>query len=210
MADQHPPAAAAGAAGESARSRRKGRPRDDAADVRILTAAAELLLTRGYEQMTVDEVAARAGAGKATVYRRWSGKRELAVAALQRLYTTEMPLPDTGNIRDDLRELFGSALAFAASAEGHSHVRTMLGEAIGDGGLGTLYASVLQAQHEAAEALFRRAIERGEVRADLPMEFAVSWISGFLVLAAATDRPPPGIEQVDRMVDLLIDGIGNR
>ncbi len=82
--------------------RKRGRPRDPEADARILAAASSLILLRGYESMTVDEVASSAGVGKATVYRRWSRKEDLAVAAMEQLYRDEMPPPDTGSIRGDL------------------------------------------------------------------------------------------------------------
>ena len=98
--------------------RRKGRPRDASADERILAAAAELILQRGYDNMTVDEVAAKAKAGKATVYRRWAGKEDLAFAAIAQLYSTEFPIPDTGTVLGDLREAYRQGLEFAGSEAG--------------------------------------------------------------------------------------------
>ena len=71
--------------------RKRGRPRDPEADGRILAAASALILMRGFESMTVDEVASNAGVGKATVYRRWSRKEDLAVAAMEQLYRDEVP-----------------------------------------------------------------------------------------------------------------------
>src|SRR3954454_5591228 len=104
--------------GEPDAPRRKGRPRDASADDRILAAAAQLILTRGFDNMTVDEVAAKARAGKATVYRRWAGKEDLAFAALEQLYSTELPMPDTGSIRGDLREAFRQGLEFGGDETG--------------------------------------------------------------------------------------------
>ena len=80
---------------------RAGRPRDPDRDRRLIAAAQELLAEVGYDRLTMDAVAARAGMGKATAYRRWSGKAALvadAVAALQ----LSQPLPDTGSVREDL------------------------------------------------------------------------------------------------------------
>ena len=86
--------------------RGRGRPRDPETDKRITAAAAELMLLRGFDKMTVDDVAAKAGVGKATVYRRWPSKEDLAVAAMQHIYSVEMPDPDTGSIEGDLTESF--------------------------------------------------------------------------------------------------------
>ena len=72
--------------------RKRGRPRDPEADGRILAAASSLILLRGFDSMTVDEVATNAGVGKATVYRRWARKEDLAVAAMEQLYRDEMPV----------------------------------------------------------------------------------------------------------------------
>ncbi|HEY0117200.1 MAG TPA: TetR/AcrR family transcriptional regulator [Cellulomonas sp.] len=88
--------------------RRLGRPRDTTRDAEILQAAREELAERGYERMTMAAVAARAGAGKATVYRRWASKAELvidAVACTADAALTLEKVPDTGSLSGDLRAL---------------------------------------------------------------------------------------------------------
>ena len=67
----------------------------------LCAAALKLLGEIGYDRLTVDKIAASAGAGKATIYRRWSGKAELVVDALSREKTVETT-PDTGTLRGDL------------------------------------------------------------------------------------------------------------
>ncbi|HEY1523225.1 MAG TPA: TetR/AcrR family transcriptional regulator [Solirubrobacteraceae bacterium] len=80
----------------------RGRPRDPSCDVAILEATIELLAELGYDRMTVDAVAARAGVSKPTIYRRWpEGKDELVSAAVARC-KEEMPSIDTGSLRGDL------------------------------------------------------------------------------------------------------------
>ena len=118
--------------------RGRGRPRDPGTDDRITTAAAELLLQRGFDRTTVDDVAARAGVGKATVYRRWPSKEDLAVAAMETLYSSEMPEPDTGSIRTDLAASYRSVLTFVNTPEGAAFLRTTIAESVRDGRIAAL------------------------------------------------------------------------
>jgi AcrR family transcriptional regulator len=187
--------------------RRKGRPRDATADERILAAAAELILKRGYDNMTVDEVAAVAKAGKATVYRRWAGKEDLAFAALEQLYTTEFPIPDTGSVVGDLRASFVQGLEFAASDAGRAYLRMSISESLRDERIAALYTAAHRAQEAAARKIFERGIERGELRPDFDLDLAVSTFGGLLVLKAIVSGPPPGPEIADALVDLLMNGI---
>ncbi|MFE3541656.1 TetR-like C-terminal domain-containing protein [Nocardia sp. NPDC059177] len=78
-----------------------GRPRDPGRDSALLAAAGEILPEVGYDRLTVEAVAARAGAGRATVYRRWKDKSELVRDAIEAL-GWEVPIPDTGSLRADL------------------------------------------------------------------------------------------------------------
>ena len=68
-----------------------------------MTAALELLAERGVAGMSIEEVASRAGVGKATIYRRWSSKGALALDAFLVEFKQRQPLPDTGTLRGDLR-----------------------------------------------------------------------------------------------------------
>ena len=188
--------------------RRKGRPRDSSADERILAAAAQLILTRGFDNMTVDEVAAMAKAGKATVYRRWAGKEDLAFAALEQLYTTQLPIPDTGNVREDLLVATRLALEFAGSETGRSYMRMTCAESLRDSRIGALYTSAFEAQEEAARVMLRRGIERGELRPDFRMDLAVDWFAGTMILYAIIDREVPSPDEAEELVEFMLQGIG--
>ena len=195
---------------EAGPPRRKGRPRDSSADDRILAAAAELILTRGFDNMTVDEVAARARAGKATVYRRWAGKEDLAFAALEQLYNTQLPVPDTGSLRGDLMEGIRQALEFGGSETGRAYVRMTVGESLRDPRVGALYTSAFEGQEAAARQVFERAIARGEVDAGFRMDLAVNWFAGLLLLYAVIERPMPTPEEAEELVDFLMNGVAGR
>jgi len=187
--------------------RKRGRPRDPEADGRILAAAASLILLRGFDSMTVDEVATSAGVGKATVYRRWSRKEDLAVAAMEQLYRDEMPTPDTGSLREDLREMYYSVLTFANSTSGTSYIRTTIKESMRDERIATLYREASERAEQNAVGVFERAIERGEARADIPLTEVIQLMTGIVATRAITGADMPGLDEIDRLVEFVLRGI---
>jgi AcrR family transcriptional regulator len=187
--------------------RGRGRPRDPETDGRITTAAAQLMLERGFDRTTVDDVAARAGVGKATVYRRWPSKEDLAVAAMETLYRNEMPEPDTGSIESDLRETYRSVLEFVNTPEGEAFLRTSIAESVRDERIAQLYRSSLERREAQSKDTFRRAIERGEVRRDVDVDCAVQWLGGLLAFRAITHRPMPTLDELDDLVAFTLRGV---
>lgn len=147
---------------------RGGRTRDESRDAAILQAAGDLLAEVGYEHLTMDAVAARAGAGKATLYRRWPSKSELiadAVASCARASQDLADLPDTGSLRGDL-------LAVAAARRSHTDTRELrimgglLAAVPHDPALAAIVGQrSLAPQRRLFAALFARAVTRGEIPA---------------------------------------------
>jgi AcrR family transcriptional regulator len=187
--------------------RGRGRPRDPQTDERIITAAAELLHRRGFEKMTVDEVAAEAGVGKATVYRRWPSKDDLAVAAMERLYSVEIPQPDTGSVVTDLAESYRAVLVFVGSPEGEAYLRMSIAESVRDPRIADLYRRATERAENQAKETFSRGIARGEVRADVDLDYCVQWLGGLIAARTITGRPLPSVDDVDTLVDLTLRGV---
>ncbi len=187
--------------------RGRGRPRDPGTDDRITRAAAELLLQRGFDRTTVDDVAARAGVGKATVYRRWPSKEDLAVAAMETLYSAEMPEPDTGSIRTDLAASYRAVLTFVNTPEGEAFLRTSIAESVRDGRIAALYRSSTERREQQSRATFERAIARGEVRPEIDVDSAVQWLGGLLAIRAITHRPMPSVDDAEVLVEFTLRGI---
>ena len=187
--------------------RGRGRPRDPETDKKITTAAAELMLQRGFDRTTVDDVAARAGVGKATVYRRWPSKEDLAVASMESLYSTEMPEPDTGSVRADLTESYRAVLAFVNTAEGAAYLRTSIAESVRDERIAALYRASTERREESSRSTFERAIERGEVRPDIDIDNAVQWLGGLLAVRAITKRAMPTVADTEALVDFTLRGV---
>lgn len=187
--------------------RKRGRPRDPEADGRILAAASSLILLRGYESMTVDEVASSAGVGKATVYRRWARKEDLAVAAMEQLYRDEMPPPDTGAIRTDLEATYRSILNFVNSPAGNDYVRTTIKESMRDPRIAALYRAARERAEEGVAAMFQRAMDRGEVREDIHLAAAVQFLGGLVYSRAIGEDPMPTLDELDLLVDFVLNGV---
>lgn len=187
--------------------RGRGRPRTPGTDDRITAAAAELMLQRGFDGTTMDAVAARARVGKATVYRRWPSKEDLAVAAMETLYSVEMPEPDTGSVVSDLTQSYRSVIAFVNTREGAAFLRSSIAESVRDGRIAMLYRASTERREQRTRVTFERAIARGEVRADLDIDAAVQWLGGMLAGRTITHRPMPIPDEVDALVAFTLRGV---
>ncbi|WP_375424695.1 TetR/AcrR family transcriptional regulator [uncultured Friedmanniella sp.] len=150
-----------------------GRKRDHTRDPEILQAAVEVLAECGYERMTIDMVAARAKAGKATLYRRWASKGELVVDAIACMKQGEYSpdnLPDTGTLRGDLLAMIRPhsleeserKLQVMGAVASMMTRDPQLAEAVG--------AAITEPRSALNRALMQRAVDRGEVRADADIE----------------------------------------
>lgn len=91
------------ATADDAGQARRGRPRDPAVDTAILAAAVDLLAEAGFARLTMEQVAARAGVGKASLYLRWPNKIALVADAIQQHAAVVPDVPETGSLREDMR-----------------------------------------------------------------------------------------------------------
>ncbi|MCU1585874.1 MAG: TetR family transcriptional regulator [Microbacteriaceae bacterium] len=145
-----------------------GRKRDHTRDPEILAAALEVLAETGYDGMTIDMVAARAKAGKATLYRRWPSKGELiidAVACMKQSGNDYSRLPDTGSLRGDLVAMI-KPLSIKDSEKKLQILAGLMSMLSHDPGLAdAANAALLEPKVAANRVLMQRAIERGEISA---------------------------------------------
>jgi AcrR family transcriptional regulator len=139
-----------------------------------------LLLERGLNSISMDEVAERAGASKATIYRWWPSKELLALDALFTQWEWAQPdLPDTGSLEGDLLALIRPwARQLAAQPYGRV-IAAFINRAQSDPEFGEEYrARFVQPRREQARAIFVRAIERGEIPSDTDVESALDFLYG--------------------------------
>ncbi|MEI8410959.1 MULTISPECIES: TetR/AcrR family transcriptional regulator [unclassified Kribbella] len=180
---------------------RRGRPRDPDAEPRIRRTAVQLLLERGFDGMTVDDVAEAAGVGKATIYRRWASKEQLANDAMADLFDIEIPDADTGSIEGDLRQVYTDALTFVNSKEGLALIRLAVSEANRDERSAAIYRAFLDRRIQLTREALDRARARGEpIRRTVDPVLMVQWLAGVFVVRALTGEPMPAPEDADRLV----------
>jgi AcrR family transcriptional regulator len=189
-----------------ATSRPPGRPRSARADRAILDAALALFVEEGFDAMTVEGVAARAGVAKTTVYRRWGSKEDLVVAAIARMIG-DVRTPDTGSLRDDLVDLLTQMTTLLTGTVAGEVLPRMLGEVARQTPLGRAYvAGVLQPRFRELDMVLRRGVERGELPADADLELARDLVIGPMIVRRVLGRMPRRRlrEAAERLTDTVL------
>ncbi|MEU6728281.1 TetR/AcrR family transcriptional regulator [Nonomuraea wenchangensis] len=143
--------------------RKLPRRRGEALNAAIHRATLDELAESGYAGLTMERVAERAKASKASLYRRWPSRLELVAEAVRTVLPTPESVPDTGELRGDLIAMLGQA-ARALSGPAGEALRGLLGEALSSGSqLGAMRRTSQGMGRKAMEEVVRRAVERGEV-----------------------------------------------
>ena len=186
------------------RTSRGGRPRDPSRDGVIRAAILSLLAEVGYGALTMDAVAAQAGVGKATIYRRWRTKEDLVADTIAEISRAEISPADTGSLEGDLRAMLrtivdvvngpvGAATQALLSTVPHNPA---LAEAFRDGPIGVW--------RQAFEQIFDRAEERGELRSGLVGTVVAEAITAPFVQRWLVNGQPVDEEFADEVLDQVV------
>jgi AcrR family transcriptional regulator len=170
----------------------------------ILAAALELIGEVGYERMTMDGIASRARASKATMYRRWDSKAELVTAAIACRDHGNVPQPDTGDLRTDLVE---GVLCYADHlVRGDIDLITGLMSAMRtDEELARLLRSqVFAAKHETTQRWVVAAVARGDVAAASDFDLVHEVVMAVVIQRIALTGEPVDRPFVERLVDVVL------
>jgi AcrR family transcriptional regulator len=174
-------------------TRGRGRPLDPSRNAAILRVALDCLAEHGYDRLTMDEIAARAHAGKGTLYRRWPSKAALVVDAVVAWRAGLGPVdpPDTGSLRGDAEAMVAGLREFDASDQ--PMVGVLLGlvtAASHDGELAAaLNANVLEIPRRALRQILDRAMQRGEIPPDRDLSLVPDMIISLNLLRIITGQP---------------------
>jgi AcrR family transcriptional regulator len=171
----------------------------------ILRATLEELASSGYRSLSIEDVAAKAGVNKTTVYRRWPAKKDLVQAALASVMTDRCQLPDTGSMRRDLQLAVRSLIAFSSTLKGQGIFQIRVLES-SEPELETICRTMRDSHESGLGLLVRRGIERGELASDTDAKLFLQTLVGALhwKLLLHHERVDDGL--IARVIDLLILG----
>ncbi len=174
----------------------------------ILGAAAQLLDEVGFASMTIEEVAARAGAGKATIYRRWPTKGTLAMDAMMAEIDPAAPFPDTGSVIEDFRlQLRAVARVFNRPRIRHTLTGVVF-EAQNDPRLRNAFVErYMNPRRDQARAVIKRGIARGEIRANFDEGVLFDQLYGALYFRLLVSGQPLNRRFTDELVGQAFEGL---
>ena len=158
---------------------RGGRPRSERAHQAILTAARELLIEGGFSALRLEHVAARAGVGKATIYRRWASKEALAQDLLLQLAGPHIAVAETGNTREEVLAAVTNPMRALTETDFGPVIRAMLAQIASNPSIGDPFrATVVAARRAEVARVIRRGIARGDLRPDADAALATELLVG--------------------------------
>jgi AcrR family transcriptional regulator len=169
----------------------RSRPGGRAARVRtaVLAATVEEFVELGYGGLSAARIAERAGVNRSTIHRRWGSVDELLADALVGSADTAVPMPDSGNVRDDLRLLLRSIAGFIDGDVVRPRIRALVGDAGRSPVVSAIARSVFTTRFALGEAIIARAVARGEVRGDVaPATILAALVGPLYVRGLLTDE----------------------
>jgi AcrR family transcriptional regulator len=189
MADRRPP----------------GRPRSEATRQAILAAAIEELEEHGYAALTIEGIAARAGAGKQTIYRWWDSKADVVLEAILELAESRIPIPDEGSLPADLT-------AFLKASFRQRGQRPVLVGLMADAILDPAFAAAFRerflfARRAALREVLERAVGRGEIGAGADLELLLDVVFGVLWYRLLVEHAPLSEAAGEQLAALVVRAV---
>ena len=179
------------AGAEEGPARGRGRPRSEQADQAILAATLKLVGSQGVTATTIEGIAAEAGVGKTTIYRRWESKNDLIVAAVSMMAPRGDP-PDTGSFPGDMKAFADSQRERLADTGLFTVAPRVLAESMNDPELHQGFLdNVINPLRAGIRTIIERGIERGELRADLDAEPLVDILHSLPIYLILLSRGDP-------------------
>lgn len=179
----------------------------------ILDATLKLLATEGFDAMSIEAIAAKAGVGKQTIYRWWPSKEALVIDTIKSWQQEQTPVIETGSLREDFLVMSRNAFQAWSGPYAKGLAMNMLG-------VMTTHPHIFQVFYDQAVTprfqhltqMIRRAQARGEVRQDLDANEIIGLLAGplWFHLFFDTSNTPPAHDLPERLVDAVLQGIARQ
>ena len=185
------------------------RPRSQEARRKVLGATSDLIAERGVASLTIDDVAAKSGVAKTTIYRHWPERNSLIIDAVNG-HLEYVGTPDTGTIRGDLETFFGLMIRTDLSGTVGQIIPCLIEAAGRDPEMAVLLERIGAERERVIKILVTRAIERGELHTDLDIETLVGVIVGPVVFQKMVRRRALTPEYIAAVLDVTLAGLNAR
>jgi AcrR family transcriptional regulator len=194
MAVTSPPAKTRRTGGRSARVREA-----------VLHATLDVLLTGGVDDLSIRDVAQRAGVHETSVYRRWGTRANLILDAVLSEVQAAVPVPDTGSLRGDLLALLSAVAAFVTTPLGQLLLRLALRDDLPEDH--DVRRQFWAERFTTGQTVLRRAQDRGELRPAVDGRLIIETLLGALYVRLLLTREPIDDTFIEHVVDLILAGI---
>lgn len=196
---------------ESPSRARPGRPRSETVRQAILGATLELLEESGLAGLTMEAIAARAGVGKATLYRWWPTRGLVALDAMMREIESAAGVATSGRFRETMiANVRALIVLYTTTARGHA-IAAIIGEMQRDPELAEAFRERLMAKRRAAlRKLIEAASLRGELRSDVDPELVIDLIYSPIYLRLLLRHLPLDEQFAEQVVDAALTGLARR
>jgi AcrR family transcriptional regulator len=186
--------------------RRPGRPRDVRADAAIRQAAIEVLADKGPGGFTVDEVAARAGCGKATIYRRWPSRANLLLDTAHSM-GLEPELVDTGSVRSDLALLITQLAAKLHDTAAGRIMPGVMAEAAVNPEMRAVLSAFVQDRRKRPREVVERAVARGQLPPGTDIELVLDLVGAVPFYRELVSGQSLDDRYAERVVDAILAAV---
>ncbi|WP_199443615.1 TetR/AcrR family transcriptional regulator [Umezawaea beigongshangensis] len=177
----------------------------------ITEAVLDELAEHGYGRLSMEAVAKRAGVGKSALYRRWPSKQDMVIAVLSEFSVPLAEVPDTGSLRGDLLATLHAVHGWLT----HPRFSKILPDLSAEAGRNEVLAAAVERaigepRRTQGAATLRRAVERGELPADLDLDLALDLVAAPVYWRVSVRHVTATPEHLDRLADHLLRALGAR
>jgi AcrR family transcriptional regulator len=185
------------------------RPRSEEARRKAIAAAIDLIIERGVANLSIEEVAARSGVAKTTIYRHWPERASLIIDTVRSTFS-HVTTPDTGSLRGDLETYFGEMVRADLNGKVGKLTPSLLDAAARDPEINSLMDRLSLERQQPLMTMVGRAQQRGELPADLDRDVVVGTVIGPIVFRKVVQRRPVDAAYVAKCLDVILPGLGAR